>query len=221
MAILERIIGIIAPHECIVCAQEGSLLCQTCADEMLSPVPSRCYRCKAVTENHATCVSCRRSSVLTRVNVRTEYGEVAKKLLHKIKFERARAGAQTVAHEISRCNFDVGNYDIIVPVPTASVRRRQRGYDQSILIAEILGRAQQVSVQTCLLRIGNSRQVGTKRAARKEQMKNAFVVWGDVRGKRILLVDDVVTTGATLESAARALRQDGAKNVGAVVFAAA
>jgi ComF family protein len=112
---------------------------------------------------------------------------------------------------------------VVVPVPTATDRRRRRGYDQATLIARALARRQDLAHVPCLRRLGRAHQVGAGRAQRLAQLAGAFVVVRPdrIRGKHVVLVDDVITTGATFEAAARALHQAGAARVSAVTFARA
>lgn len=110
---------------------------------------------------------------------------------------------------------------IIVPVPTATSRVRQRGYDQATVLARRLARKQRLPYARLLARLGQAHQVGAGRAERVSHLKDAFraIRVAHIQGAHILLIDDVCTTGATLESAARTLRAAGAKRVDALVFA--
>lgn len=116
---------------------------------------------------------------------------------------------------------------IIVPAPTATNRVRMRGYDQSALLACNLASRIGALYDPLLCRIGSQKQIGANRAQRQAQLQGAFYTkpqyrsHHDVQGAHIILVDDVVTTGATLEAAAEALRAAGARSVEAVVFAQA
>jgi predicted amidophosphoribosyltransferase len=112
---------------------------------------------------------------------------------------------------------------LIAYVPTAPQRVRERGYDQAALIAKELAIRSKLPYHTLLARTGTQRQLGQQRAVRKEQMTGAFRSLDkiDLQDKHVLLIDDVLTTGATCEAAARALRQAGAKRVSAAVFAVA
>jgi len=112
------------------------------------------------------------------------------------------------------------NY-LIVPVPTATGRVRERGFDHAALLARQVAKDLGLPVSRPLGRLGQSRQVGAKRPQRQIQM--ADKIWvknrGAVAGQQILLIDDVVTTGATLKEASKVLRQVGATRVDALIFA--
>lgn len=221
MTVIEGLFNIFAPHECLGCRKEGSLLCYECGTG-LSAVPPRCYVCHRWEEASRTCRACRRHTSIHSLWAVARYEGVAKDLLHRLKFERSRAAARPVAELLAaRC---LAEDDIVVTyVPTASSRVRQRGYDQAALIARELSRRLGCPLVPCLVRSGTQRQVGQTRQVRRQQMEGAFrVVRPQVlHGKHVLLVDDVLTTGATCESAARMLRQAGAKRVSAAVFAVA
>ena len=96
-----------------------------------------------------------------------------------------------------------------------------RGYDHAALLARELARHTELTTMPVLRRVGQTRQVGATRSQRLKQLEGAFYVRRpeEIQGKKILLVDDLVTTGATLEAAARCLRLAGARTVSAVVFA--
>jgi ComF family protein len=112
---------------------------------------------------------------------------------------------------------------VIVPAPTATSRARHRGYDQAALIARSLATKTEVQYLPVLRRSGQHHQVGSNRAERLRQLQNAYRVIrpANIVGKHVLLIDDVLTTGATLEAAAKVLKAAGAKRVSGVVFARA
>lgn len=222
MPIIEFILSVLAPHDCLGCGREGSLVCADCKRSHFPVVSERCYKCHTLGEHGKTCTKCRLTTKIGHVNVVTLYDGLAKEILYKLKFERAYAGAKTIA-ELCADVFPEDFDGLLVPIPTASVRRRQRGYDQSELIARNLANLQRVQLKSVLSRLGNSRQVGTKRTERLEQLKDVFYVPYPhlVQGKHILLLDDVLTTGATLETEVTVMRKAGAKSVSAIVFAQA
>jgi len=219
MSIFDRFLSILAPHDCVGCGTEGSLLCERCASA-LAPVPKRCYRCRKITPDALTCAACRKQSKLHQVSVTTVYTDVAKDLVWKLKF----AGAQTAARQMALLMsvlVDPSSISVIVPVPTATSRVRRRGYDQATLLAKELSRITGLRYATCLARVSQVHQVGAGRSLRLKQLANAFRVTKPlvVKDAHILLIDDVITTGATLESAAASLRAAGARRVDALVFA--
>lgn len=217
---IETIISWYAPHLCLGCDEEGSLLCEECA-QALPVVADRCYRCRALSPGGNTCSSCRRSSKLYRARAVTSYEHLAKKLVGRLKFSGARAAAQTIA--VAMTELDLPSGALVVHVPTATGRVRLRGYDQAALIAKRLAYFTGADYRPCLQRIGQHRQVGASRAQRLAQMQQSFEVFtgADVAGRYIVLIDDVMTTGATLEAAAAVLHAAGAKRVEAIVFARA
>lgn len=109
---------------------------------------------------------------------------------------------------------------IIIPVTTATSRIRRRGYDHTKLLARELAHLNHLSYQNHLIRLNQTRQVGSSRQTRQQQLLGAFRVLHPrkIAGKDVLLVDDVLTSGATLEEAARVLKSAGVRHVAAVVF---
>jgi len=154
--------------------------------------------------------------------VRTPYDNVAKALIHHLKFDRAQAAAADIAETLIPLLPKADTW-VLCHIPTAPSRVRVRGYDQSQRIAQELSRRAGIPWAHLLARAHSVRQLGQNRAIRKEQISDAFRISSPqaVRGKHILLVDDVITTGATCEAAAKALHAAGAASVSAVVFAAA
>jgi predicted amidophosphoribosyltransferase len=263
MSIVDRLVSQLAPHDCLGCGAEGHLLCDACAGQ-LRPAATGCYRCRTAGADFATCLDCRDSSGLWQVRAAVVYERLAKDLVWRLKFAHAQAAARQMAalmrplllaHHDSTAGQPLLSVRqpssagfLIVPVPTATTRARQRGYDQARLLARELARSvrrpyadsyaytdRSVYIADgahiayspspiyadVLARQGQAHQVGAAREQRHQQLAGAFRVTKPRRiaGARILLIDDVVTTGATLEAAAVTLRAAGAHHVEALVFA--
>lgn len=185
-------------------------------------MPSRCYRCKAVTEGYVTCPACAAHTPLKQVVVYAHYKGLARDLIHQMKYLRARAGTREAAelmHEV----LPYLEPGWLVPVPTATRRVRSRGYDHASLLAGELAQLSEWRTVSLLRRVGQTQQMGAGRAQRLRQLQGAFrpVRPQAIRGAHLILLDDVLTTGATLETAARELRRAGAARVDAIVFAQA
>jgi len=171
------------------------------------------------------CERCQTSKSLDGVYAATSYDENAKALLHALKFGRAGAAAEPMAKVMAlqlRALDHLETYTVTY-APTAAARVRARGYDQAARLARVLARELNLPCRRLLVRNNASRQLGQTRAQRLQQMQTAFQPRpnASIANRRIILVDDVITTGATLESGARALKAAGAAEVIAAVFAMA
>lgn len=223
MSIIDAILSVLAPYECLACRAEGPLLCGPCAGN-LPAAPQRCYGCQAPSPRGRTCPDCRAGSPLTRAAAVSPYAGHAKELVALLKFSGARGASGIMAELMKGLAVQEGSYpELLVPVPTAAGRVRRRGYDQARLLARELSRQTGLPWRDCLARMGRTRQLGAARSQRIRQLRGAFRVRSPevVRGRRVLLIDDVMTTGASLETAARALDAAGAGPIAAVTFCAA
>jgi ComF family protein len=221
--LLTPLLSLLAPHECLGCNAEGMLICNDCKPQMIAAEP-RCYSCHQYSPLFNTCASCRDRSPLLAVHAAVRYEGIAKDLIWKLKFGRARAAADEIAAILAeRTSFSSPSQIIVTHVPTATTRVRQRGYDQAALIAKAFAARTGVAYRPLLLREGKHKQVGATRSVRAQQLRESFhpVHTKHIRDSHIILIDDVVTTGATLEAAAQTLQVAGAGRIEAIVFAQA
>ncbi len=167
------------------------------------------------------CASCRKAVGLKQVYVAFEYKGIIKELIYALKFKSKRQTAEIIARVLHEILPLQNPGTIIINVPTSRSRVRQRGFDQTELIARKLAREQKLQYIPALLRHGNIRQVGASKQQRQAQVSGLYALRprADIKGKDILLIDDVVTTGATLAEASRVLRRAGAKSITCAVFA--
>lgn len=218
MSLIDLLLRGIAPYNCLACGAEGRLLCEPCLAKVPA-LPGRCYRCCVPSPGWRTCDICLPKSRLRSVRVAATYDGYAKDLVWRLKLGGARSAAEVMAERMAPLTSE-NMRPVIVPVPTATGRARRRGYDQAKLLARSLALQTRLDYLDCLARQGQSHQHGLTRRQRLEALTGAFrVKSGLVRNAQIILVDDVVTTGATLEAAGAALLKSGAGRVDAVVFA--
>lgn len=219
--LLDTLLSTIAPHECLNCSAEGKLLCDACT-KLLDPIPEACYRCRKLSSGAKTCKSCRASSELYIVRAATIYKGLAKDLVWQLKFQGAQAAAREIADQMTHL-IPRSSEVVLVPVPTATSRIRRRGYDQATLIARALATKTGTKYSPALRRSGQHHQLGSSRTQRVTQLQQAYrcVRPKEVMGKHVILVDDVLTTGATLEAAARTMKAAGAKHASGIVYARA
>ncbi len=214
MAFFETLIAMIAPHACVLCGVEGQMLCKSCSAKAVIVKHSTCYRCNALTDDWRTCPSCRVNTQLSGVVVSAYYDGAVKELIHELKYERARAAAEVLATFLTP-RINSKEFDFVTSVPTDPARRRQRGYNQAELIAKAVAKELSLPYVQVLLRVKPIHQVGAERKRRLQQIKGAFLPYRElfINESRVLVVDDVVTTGATLAECASVLKAAGAKRI--------
>lgn len=228
MSVLGTVVGWLAPPECLACGAEGETLCSSCAISVIVPFGSRCFDCAALTPNARTCERCRPGAP-SSVWITTNYDDVAQDLIHKFKLGQQRVAAEPISRLMAATYLSFAQQNdalqsqgyLVVPVPTAASRIRQRGFDHADLLARSVARRLNLPCSKALRRVGSERQLGTNRTKRLAQQEGKYMVYKRelIVGRNILLVDDVTTTGATLRVATKVLRAAGAKHVDALVFA--
>jgi ComF family protein len=170
------------------------------------------------------CKSCKSFGGPRYVWLTTQYDGLAKELMRLYKFGQQRVAAQELA-ELMVQTFIYSGYEkqnyLVVPVPTATKRIRERGFGHSELLAKLIAKKLDLPSCRAVGRLGQKHQIGSSRTIRLTQPEgNYYVRWSQqIEGRNILLIDDVLTTGATMKAATRALRDAGAKHVDALVFA--
>ncbi len=223
MQLIDSFMAVLAPHVCIACGLEGSVLCSECIKRYFEPSEPRCIGCMKLSENVKICSGCRRTIPLERVVFCSVYEGVSAQLIKDLKFELKRQGADAIASIMADTIKNNENlFDVISPIPTSPARVRARGFDHSELIAKSLAKKLAISYKNFFWRISDAHQVGANRSERFRQMKNVFHLHQHVvqhAPKSALLIDDVYTTGATLASATNLLKKSGVKHVSAIVFA--
>lgn len=215
------------PSQCAIChAWPAQRICNDCATRFAQPRP-RCTTCALpVAEGVAHCTDCLHPPyLLNRCVAAVDYGFPWSDALLGFKFGGDPTWAGPLALLIRSSPWAepmLEEADKVVPMPLSSERLRQRGFNQALLLARQL--APHKTDATLLLRVHDTvAQSSLRRGERLHNLEGAFLVEplraSTVRGQRIILIDDVMTTGATLHTAAAVLRKAGAAQVSALVVA--
>ncbi len=224
MSLLELPIGWLAPPDCLVCGLEGHALCSSCVRAHIKPFGNRCWRCNSLSVASRTCIKCRSAGPLSHVWISTSYENAARQLVRQFKFGHLRAASEVISQMMAdtiRASAFGFEHFVVIPIPTATSRTRQRGFGHGELLAKAVAAQLKMEYLSSLRRLDQTRQLGSPRHDRLVQLKNSFAVKnrGAVAGQKILLVDDVLTTGGSLIAAAETLKSAGAAQVSALVFA--
>ncbi len=216
--ILDSLLSQVAPHYCCSCGEIGNLLCESCKYDINSDHVNSCLFCGRPTSIADACRYCH--SDITRMWCVGERSGGLEKLINLYKFNYAKAASASLSEVLLACLPQLPPETVIVPIPTLRAHIRQRGYDHALLVARAIAEEQKLTLAQPLERITNTVQRGTDRKQRIAQAKQAFRVSKGVEmAIPYLLIDDVVTTGATLRYAAKALKDAGATTVWAAAIA--
>lgn len=208
---IDRMLQIMAPHHCCVCDVTGSLLCDNCKYDIISEPFAGCLVCRSLAKS-GICGACH--TYYEAAWCVGERDEGLRRLIDQVKFGRAKAGVAELSELLGAVLPSLPDSTVVVPVPTTPSHIRKRGYAHVELVAKALARSRGLRYERAIHRRNNTIQFGSSRAQRLAQAEEAFAVPRPVSGEHPwLIVDDVVTTGATMQFAARELRQAGASQV--------
>jgi predicted amidophosphoribosyltransferase len=215
-------LDLLLPPRCAVCTRPGPLLCSACVAAMPLHAGPTCARCGAPTMRPvAECTGCRgRRLGYESASAGLLFEGPARRLVHAFKDGGLR-GLDDHAAALTALVVAPPDAAVVTWVPSDPLRLVLRGYHPAERLAQRLAaRWGLPAVPLLRAQLWRRPQRGLTRAARRANVRRAFTVTAPVAG-RICLVDDVHTTGATLEAAARALRRGGASAVVAVTLARA
>jgi predicted amidophosphoribosyltransferase len=219
---MPTLLDLLAPPRCAVCTTAGPLLCASCLIDMPLLTGPICARCGAPTQRPvADCARCRGRRLAYESAVSGMlFDGPARRLVHAFKDGGLRALAEPAA-ALTALAVEPPDAAVVTWVPADPLRLALRGYHPARRLAEELAARWSLPARP-LLRAPLVRrpQRGLTRAQRRRNVRDAFTAATPVTG-RVCLVDDVHTTGATLQAAARALRRAGADAVVAVTLARA
>ena len=222
---LQAALEIVYPRSCGGCGAAGEVICGGCRDSFrFVSEPEACPICGAWLGIDQVCGGCTgRRHPFERGWFGFYFEGALREALLAFKFKaRKDVGRRLVRLVNGKLDGLSGVFDIIVPLPVTAKRLRERGFNQSYIIAEEIGKITGGAVRAALAKVRPTKdQFTLSREERRRNVRGAFAVetTDEVRHRRVLLVDDLFTTGATAREASRVLKSAGAEKV--FVFALA
>ncbi len=216
-------LDILFPKKCVVCGKLDTLFCEKCRSKIVFLKTQNCPYCLKITTRGRVCPSCKGKSALTGVYVVAHFEEPLKEVIHQYKYEFIKALKDDLSDITWPYLEDFPKNAVLTCVPSSSKRLAWRGYNQAEEIARILAQNTGMRFYPNLIKRTEYKipQTQLRRKERFENVKNAFKVNKkiDLSGKQVVIFDDLVTSGATLDACAREIRKMGATRVWGFVLA--
>lgn len=224
-AIKGTILDIFFPKRCVGCGREGSFICTSCLRNAKRILPPVCPRCGKPQPGGTPCPSCiSRQFDIEGIRSPFRFEGVIREAIHQLKYHNLCDISTTLAGLLGEYlhRYPVPG-EVLVPVPVHPKRLRERGYNQAVLLVRKLGKIARLSiVEDCLVRTRYTASQ-TKADSVQQRYKNVADVFAcrddRLRGKNVLLIDDVSTSGATINACAKSLKASGAGSVWGLVVA--
>jgi len=218
--IFRPVVDFLFYQECIFCHEPNTLLCQPC----IAAFPrskGKCFVCEKRNPFFRYCSSCRKDFLPDLMIAPFAYSKKMKKIVQMMKFEDISILADSFSNTLADLLRKVVDQPIVVPIPLSKERFKYRGYNQSRWIAESLCQKTGWKIIELLNRKPTdfSQVEVDSKAARKKNIKGVFSVNKISIPEEVVLLDDVITTGSTMEEACRTLKKAGARRVIAVALA--
>lgn len=213
---------------CSVCRRENfsdRTICDDCYESLPFNDKSFCGNCGRATPYPTEyCDYCKnKESFISKARSVYEYETPIKGLIRRFKYDGEKYLGEEFALEMHKVFIRaIGDADCIVFVPSTDKKLNERGYNQSLVLAEEFSKLTQIPVVFAVQKIKETdSQVGLTLKERSENLKGCFKVIesGEIKGKKVLIIDDVMTTGSTIQTLAEKLKKAGAKDVVALTVA--
>jgi len=221
MPLIDNCLGVLrwlAPPACLLCADSAGDcgLCRHCWERLPALAARRCPVCAAPTPENRTCGRClQRAPRFDRVVAPLEYTHPADALVQSLKYRASLGSARPLARALADALEREPYPDLVLPMPLAAERLAQRGFNQAAEIARLVCREFGLCPVTNLARRvrAGAPQASLPWKQRIGNVRGVFRCEVDLSGKRLAVVDDVLTTGATLDALAAELKRAGAQEV--------
>lgn len=208
---IDRLLSIIAPHSCYGCGEVGYVLCGYCMNDIKELPYERCIFCLRLTTRGSLCSLCSERNHLLSAWCVGERTAALRTALDAYKFEHVKAAADTFAQLLHEAMPQLNGNVVVAAIPTAPAHIRERGYDHAELIARKFAKLRGLPYRSLLERTDTHTQHFATRGERLHYADKAFRA---IRiEQQVLLIDDIVTSGATIQAAARELKRAGVESL--------
>lgn len=222
------LLDLLLPPQCLHCGAPNSFLCADCLSKISFITEAVCHRCGTPAAGDSTCPQCRRHTLQYIDGIRSAaYFEdnPIRSAIHNLKYNNHRAVAQSLAKILAEAyRRHKLSVQVVVPVPLHRSRYKDRGYNQSELLAKQLGNLLNLPVNTTTLARTQktAAQMSLGVQERRQNVAGAFsCINNQLANQNVLLIDDVCTTGSTLDACAAALKAGQAGSVWGLTLAKA
>jgi ComF family protein len=226
---IQHTLDLLFPPTCVLCKKPGSILCPGCQQNLhLQESSIRCTHCHGTVEQNGQCLACRSHQL--KINGLRTYGRhqgTLRTCIHALKYGGQTQLAKPLGALLAQTYHMYGmQADFLVPLPLHTIRQKQRGYNHAALLARAC--AEELRIPVCedlvMRHRATAAQVGLSSQQRHQNVAGAFscistITTGALFKRSIIIIDDVCTTGATLEACAETLFSAGAQSVWGLVLA--
>ena len=220
-----RALDCLFPRICVGCGRIGEYICVECSAHLPVLHGPLCPHCGQPQSSVIICPSCAgKPSALSSVRSVFRFEGAVRHAIHELKYRNLRAIAPTLAAYLAEhLSTLTTTYDVVIPVPLHPKRLNRRGYNQAELLAREVAETRGMSLSASALRRTKAGESQARTGSISERLHNVVDAFSctdtSISGKRILLIDDVCTTGATLEACAAALSAAGASQISGLTVA--
>jgi ComF family protein len=221
----EKLVDFFFPRRCVGCGEIGHFLCYRCQQKLPRLLKPFCRKCGKPESSGGLCPTCwGQETAIDGIRSVFRFEGVVRRAIHELKYRNLKAISGCLAALMADYLKDNQvNGEVLVPVPLHMRRLRERGYNQSGLLARDLGKLMTLPViddSLCRLKDSLPQARTTTVEERRRNVARAFNCRDDkLSGRRVILIDDVCTSGATLEACAKAVKVAGAVSVWGLTLA--